>query len=81
VASAIRDIWSSGCSTSSCRVSARSEGGLGIGLTLAKRLVELHGGSITAKSDGPGRGSRFTVRLPAGTITTPRQAARRSRPS
>jgi CheY-like chemotaxis protein/anti-sigma regulatory factor (Ser/Thr protein kinase) len=42
----------------------RSQGGLGIGLTLARRLVELHGGSLTAKSDGPGRGSEFVVRLP-----------------
>jgi signal transduction histidine kinase/ActR/RegA family two-component response regulator len=43
----------------------RSSGGLGIGLALAKGLVELHGGSIAAASDGPGLGSRFTVRLPA----------------
>ncbi|WP_332827772.1 hybrid sensor histidine kinase/response regulator [Ramlibacter sp.] len=43
----------------------RSEGGLGIGLALAKGLVELHGGRITASSDGPGRGSRFMVELPA----------------
>jgi CheY-like chemotaxis protein len=42
----------------------RTHGGLGIGLTLAKRLVELHGGSINAASDGPGHGSRFFVRLP-----------------
>jgi PAS domain S-box-containing protein len=42
----------------------RSEGGLGIGLALAKGLVELHGGQITAQSAGPGRGSEFTVRLP-----------------
>jgi PAS domain S-box-containing protein len=44
---------------------ARSEGGLGIGLTLVKSLAEMHGGRIEATSDGPGRGSRFTVRLPA----------------
>lgn len=43
---------------------ARSEGGLGIGLSLAKTLVELHGGSIGATSPGPGRGSEFEVRLP-----------------
>jgi CheY-like chemotaxis protein/two-component sensor histidine kinase len=41
----------------------RSLGGLGIGLTLARRLVELHGGSITARSDGRGKGSEFLVRL------------------
>ncbi len=43
----------------------RSQGGLGIGLTLVKSLVKLHGGSIRADSEGPGRGSEFTVRLPA----------------
>ncbi len=43
----------------------RSEGGLGIGLTLVRRLVELHGGSVAALSDGAGKGSEFEVRLPA----------------
>ena len=42
----------------------RSRGGLGIGLALAKNLVELHSGTIEAKSEGPGRGSEFIVRLP-----------------
>jgi PAS domain S-box-containing protein len=43
----------------------RTPGGLGIGLTLARRLVQLHGGTIEAASDGPGTGSVFTVRLPS----------------
>lgn len=42
----------------------RREGGLGIGLTLVRRLVELHGGEVTAASAGPDRGSEFVVRLP-----------------
>jgi CheY-like chemotaxis protein len=43
----------------------RSEGGLGIGLTLVKRLVALHGGTVSAQSEGPGRGSEFAIYLPA----------------
>jgi signal transduction histidine kinase len=46
----------------------RSEGGLGIGLALSKGLVELHGGSIEARSAGAGRGSEFIVRLPRRTV-------------
>jgi len=43
---------------------ARSRGGLGVGLTLVRRLVEMHGGAVRARSDGLGRGSEFEVRLP-----------------
>ena len=43
----------------------RSSGGLGIGLTLVQRLVELHGGTVEARSEGPDKGSEFIVRLPA----------------
>ena len=43
---------------------SRSQGGLGIGLYVVKRLVEMHGGQIEARSDGPGKGSEFVVRLP-----------------
>jgi PAS domain S-box-containing protein len=43
----------------------RAQGGLGIGLTVVRRLVELHGGRVEARSDGLGRGAEFVVRLPA----------------
>jgi signal transduction histidine kinase len=42
----------------------RSEGGLGVGLALVRRLVEMHGGTVSAQSDGPGKGTEFTVNLP-----------------
>jgi signal transduction histidine kinase len=46
------------------RTLSRSQGGLGVGLALVRRLVELHGGAVSARSDGPGTGTEFTVELP-----------------
>ena len=65
------------------RRASRRQSGLGIGLTLVKSLVELHGGEIHARSDGPGRGSEFVVHLPlAKEITMTREApASRSFPT
>jgi signal transduction histidine kinase/DNA-binding NarL/FixJ family response regulator len=51
----------------------RPQGGLGLGLTIAKNLAELHGGSLTAQSEGPGRGSTFILRLPAS-LGAPQEA-------
>ena len=53
------------------RTIARSEGGLGLGLALVKSLVTLHGGTVAATSNGPGRGSEFVVRVPALPVTAP----------
>jgi two-component system, sensor histidine kinase len=51
----------------------REQAGLGVGLSLARHLVQLHGGTISAHSDGPGRGSRFEVRIP--TVDAPGASA------
>ena len=52
----------------------RSQGGLGLGLSLVRTLTALHGGTVSAHSDGPGRGSEFTVRLPACAAAGARRA-------
>jgi CheY-like chemotaxis protein len=51
----------------------RSQGGLGLGLTIVRNLVERHGGTVSAHSDGPGTGSEFVVRLPKVTETVIRK--------
>ena len=58
------------------RTSDRASGGLGLGLALVKSLVELHGGEVACDSAGPGRGSRFSVRLPLLAPHTPTTASR-----
>jgi CheY-like chemotaxis protein len=59
---------------------ARSQGGLGIGLTLVRKLVEMHGGRITVESPGTGQGSTFTVRLPLARPPVAAPAAAQSLP-
>lgn len=53
------------------RTSTETQGGLGIGLTLVKRLVNMHGGSVVARSGGEGQGSEFMVRLPISSSSSP----------
>jgi len=50
--------------TQIAHANSKSQGGLGIGLALVRQLIEMHGGSVRAESEGPAKGSRFTVRLP-----------------
>jgi PAS domain S-box-containing protein len=59
----------------------RSQGGLGLGLTLVKSLVEMHGGSVEAHSDGPRRGSEFVVRLPLALAGQALEEAEREAPA
>jgi CheY-like chemotaxis protein len=59
------------------RTSGNAQGGLGIGLALVRRLVEMHGGTVTALSEGAGQGSEFVIRLPLYTGPT---AAPQSQP-
>jgi hypothetical protein len=60
----IRDKFDAGLLPRHDPGSDRVRSGLGIGLAVVRRLVELHGGTVQAASDGPGKGSTFTVRLP-----------------
>jgi CheY-like chemotaxis protein/nitrogen-specific signal transduction histidine kinase len=61
--------------------STRVHGGLGLGLAITRHLVELHGGTIAAQSDGPGQGTRFTVTLPVTAVRRPSERTPRPVPS
>ena len=63
------------------RTSRRSQSGLGIGLSLVRRLTGLHGGAVKAESAGAGKGSRFTVRLPLVEATQSQQSPESRRPT
>jgi signal transduction histidine kinase len=55
------------------RTLERSQGGLGVGLALVKIIVGMHGGSVTARSGGPGNGSEFVIRLPLAAVPAARE--------
>lgn len=61
--------------TQADRTLDRSRGGLGLGLALVKGLIELHDGGVSARSDGLGQGSSFTIRLPLQAGPETREAA------
>ena len=59
----------------------RSQGGLGIGLTVVRSLIEMHGGTVTVSSDGPGKGSEFVVCMPLAEVPTNETAHRQDETS
>ena len=63
------------------RTLERAHGGIGVGLTLARSLVEMHGGTLFATSEGEGKGSVFTVELPLSAVRDARPAAAQPRPT